>query len=62
MVLILDLLYLNIHQLLNKLILILYIEIHTMPHKNKIYAQKQIHNLIELEIQLEIIILLNNKL
>jgi hypothetical protein len=62
MVLILDLLYPNIHQLSNKLILILYIEIHTMHNKNKIYAQKQIHNLIELEIQLGIIILLNNKL
>jgi hypothetical protein len=57
----LDLHYHNIHQLLNKPILIPFIEIHIMLHKNKMHAQKQLHNLIELEILQEIIIQQNNR-
>ena len=59
--LILDLHYLNTNQPLNKPISILFIEIHIMLHKNKIRAQKQLHNLIELEILQEIITQQNSR-
>ena len=42
--------------------MILFIEIRIMHQKNKMFVQKQIHNLIELEILQVTIILLNNKL